>query len=728
MSLDPFLLGGASLLAGGAWMLYRGTHTMQEMRASTSKAESLPQGCLPVLTGIEVIRQAGAEGLMASIRSKVGLAQTNYDRDYLPALHKYAEFVQLLPASESHHHAQPGGLVIHALEATDIALTLRRGVVLPIGAHPEDLMHHEHRWTYGVFVAALLHDIGRPVADLRVTAYGREMTVGRFWTPLAGTLCEIGATHYRIEFTDPASRDYQAHTRLGVAMLNRIVPQTTLSWLSEDKALMDELTAYLFGESKGGAIRDLAIKSDGESVRRNLMTGPRTRFAASRAVPLIERMMEAQRRMLAEGGLLPLNRSGGAGWVFEGDIWFVSKRLADEVRRYLQANESAAGIPGEDKNDRLFDVWQEYGALTPNPETGGAIWHARIEGDGYNHTFTMLRFPLHTLYRQPENFPAPMAGRIVVVEKKTAAGGAAAQENEFTTQPTTRPAQPIAKKTAPPELPNALENSPATDGAVDALAGLRALIDGGGDTADSLPQSTSGGVLPQRSGLVTVTLAQSPSDDGFLDDHEDLMDVAEGQETASRARRKETAPAKPPQAGRYAPAVKQPKVPTPQVLAPVVPHTPAPPRTAPESIPENAKRLMAWIQEGIGNGTLVYNVPGALIHFVEENGAALMLLVSPRIFRYYLDSIGQGDTGEPVDMIGAALQKDFFKSGWQRVGMPGKKNVLRYRVKRRNSEEGSLLSVVVIPQPERFVNPVPPPNPHIVAFADAVDGSGGLAT
>jgi hypothetical protein len=127
---------------------------------------------------------------------------------------------------------------------------------------------------------------------------------------------------------------------------------------------------------------------------------------------------------------------------------------------------------------------------------------------------------------------------------------------------------------------------------------------------------------------------------------------------------------------------------------------------------------MAWIQTGIATGDLVYNVTGALIHFVEEDSSTVMLLVSPRIFRHYLESIGECNTGEPEDKLGSILQKEFFKAGWHRLG-PKKTNILRYRVQRRkNSGEGSLLSVVVIPSPERFVNPVPPPNPYITKHHD----------
>ncbi|MBK7793780.1 MAG: TraI domain-containing protein, partial [Betaproteobacteria bacterium] len=57
----------------------------------------------------------------------------------------------------------------------------------------------------------------------------------------------------------------------------------------------------------------------------------------ARNVPLIGRLMDALRKMLADGAWLPLNRDGAAGWVADDAVWLVSKRLADEVRRFLRA-------------------------------------------------------------------------------------------------------------------------------------------------------------------------------------------------------------------------------------------------------------------------------------------------------------------------------------------------------------------------------------------------------
>ncbi|MDP2834103.1 MAG: MobH family relaxase [Pseudomonadota bacterium] len=714
---------GLGFLLGGGWLLLRWRRSPRPGLLTTSvaaKTAPLPSGATWVMDAGPLLQPHAA--LSNDIIRIVGLPWADWKRMGAPLLDGFAGFCQRLPASEAHHHAHPGGLLEHSLDVAARALRLRQGLMLPPGADAEDISRLKSRWSYAVLVAALLHDIGKPLSDLAITC-GNSRSEGP-WHPLAGSLPEQGMDWYRVEFV--RGRSYALHQRLAVLLLQKLVPAEAIAWLSAPGGPMQELLAYLSGEAKAGALADRVTQADRQSVAANLMKGPRVRFASARDVPLIERLMAGLRGMLAEG-LLPLNRDGAAGFVKDGSVWLVCKRTADELREYLQKNELAApdgapGLPSSFKNDRIFDTFQEYGALTPNPSTGGAVWTVQVSESGWMHSLTMLCFPLAQLY-QPDRIPGDFLGTVKVVEKKAvaapdAAATVPAREAEFATPSS------ASEKTG---------KEPYKTPEPDALSSLRDLIDGG-STSDPLPQPPSRDVLPQE-GLVTVRLAQSGinEDNGFLDDQEAIMDAGEARQVVDdQSRRSEaTAPAKAPQAGRTAPAVKQPRVPSPQVLAPVVPHTPAPPTrpnaSAPENIPENAKRLMAWIQGGIGNGALVFNVPGALIHFVEENveesRTTLMLLISPRIFRHYLDDIGEGATGEPEDKIGAALQKDFFKAGWHRAG-PKKMNILRYRVKRRNSEEGSLLSVVVIPQPERFVNPVPPPNPHIVAFVGAVHGNG----
>jgi len=144
----------------------------------------------------------------------------------------------------------------------------------------------------------------------------------------------------------------------------------------------------------------------------------------------------------------------------------------------------------------------------------------------------------------------------------------------------------------------------------------------------------------------------------------------------------------------------------------------APGRTVPATdppltqSPDTAHRFMAWLQQGLADGTLRVNQAGALVHFVDEG----MLLVSPRIFREFAKRIDEdgGSTanapGEPD--IGKLIQRQVLRAGWHLRADKGV-NILTYQVMRGN-RAASRLSGVVIPNPARFIDPVPPVNPLLV--------------
>lgn len=665
------LLGAASLSAGVAI-----TFIARYPRPRQASAPSIPPGWLSVLSPDALTRHLGAQALIDAIRVKTGLAPANFEQDYGQTLHRFTAFAQLLPASESHHHAQPGGFLLHALETANIALHLRRTQVLPPGVAPEDIQRREHRWTFGVFLSALLHDVGKPLADLHVVI--AKCRSEATWSPLAGDMAACGAIRYQVIFDaaahvstgQPGSRDYTAHQRLGVFLMQRLVPQSTLAWLAEDAELLAQLTAFLAGEDKTGALARIVIEADRESVRRNLLEGPRTRFARARAVPLIERLMEALRRMLAEGGRLPLNRPGAAGFVADGCIWFVSKRLADEVRAYLAAFESAAGIPGPEKNDRLFDVWQEYGALIPNPVTGGAIWWVRVRMEGFDQVLTLLRFPLDRLYAEAERYPAGFAGQVMPVTDAAEAGEEPA---------------PRGNGQVPIDVPGA-EFTPAA-------APVTAEGDG------TLPAADGTARLPPMSLPDQAAMQASPPDEEYLETADDTRHYLPS----------------PPRGGRIAPM----RLPD-NSDRPTKAKEEKSARSAPLAPSEAALRFMAWLQQGLAGGAIAYNETGAMVHFAAEG----MLLVSPRIFRHFAERFGEKGDGTPstlaADKVGTGIQREVIKAGWHVLG-PRKTNVHRYQVVRRSGQAGSSLSVMILRAPQRFIEPVPASNPHLVKVNPELD-------
>ena len=79
---------------------------------------------------------------------------------------------------------------------------------------------------------ALLHDMGKIVTDLRVDMIERPGAEPRRWLPLSGTLAAAGAAAYRVGFAPKSERDYGAHRKLPLALLQRIVPATALAFPS----------------------------------------------------------------------------------------------------------------------------------------------------------------------------------------------------------------------------------------------------------------------------------------------------------------------------------------------------------------------------------------------------------------------------------------------------------------------------------------------------------------
>nr|MBL8456332.1 TraI domain-containing protein [Zoogloeaceae bacterium] len=671
-----------------------------------------PEATLPVLSATELLQHTDAISAVTRARAVAGLNEGTWNGHLAPVIDRVAELVQLLPASESHHHAHPGGLLIHLCETLEAALRLRRGVILPPGRPADDVSQLKHRWTVALAIAALLHDIGKPVSDVRVRLYGPDHRGAR-WNAMAGSMCDGGVCAYALDFPPEAERDYGAHQKLGALLLQRLVAPKTLAWLADDETLMRALLTYLSAEhGSANPLADLVKRGESESVRANLMGGPRSRFATARAVPLIERLMNALRRMLAEGGQLPLNRPGAAGYVFEGEIWFAAARLANAVRDYLVAHESAAAIPGVDKNDRLFDVWQDYGACVVNPGTGLALWGGRIEFDdgvgnaGYDLP-AMLRFPLALLFDSPAHYPQPMPGRILplVPGAVTQAAGSGAEADALLHQPAE--GRELGQSQARPPSP---EPEPAVSAGQDAdippALMLTKVV-----TRPAAPAAAPAAPVPSSPAAIPAPpVPPSP-------DPKPLPAFLADDDSASAVPREAPRQAKKPKGDPGRPIGKREAASEDAALAPVAPALALPAGTAAKSAggpSSGAVAFMAWVQRGVADGSLPYNTVGAMVHFVKYGTQTGLLLVSPSIFRHYAQAEPE-QAKKDSDAPGQATQRALSNSGWH-LKASGGKNIFPYQVMRKGDKGGNLLNGFLILEPERFFDPVPPANDRLVLW------------
>jgi hypothetical protein len=126
---------------------------------------------------------------------------------------------------------------------------------------------------------------------------------------------------------------------------------------------------------------------------------------------------------------------------------------------------------------------------------------------------------------------------------------------------------------------------------------------------------------------------------------------------------------------------------------------------------ERPRRFMAWVRQGITDGSLPVNARGALVHGVEDG----LLLVSPRIFREFIRHDGSGQ-GEPKDAA-KRLQREVLRAGWH-LKAEGGVNLHGYAWK-QDGRPAERFHGIVILAPQRFVDPVPALNPALVRVGES---------
>jgi integrating conjugative element relaxase (TIGR03760 family) len=399
---------------------------------------------VPVRSGETLLDRPEHAAQMRRMRELVGLSDPQFERLYREPLSTFAALVQDLPASEAHHHAVRGGMLDHALETVVTALRLRRGSLLPAGAEPEVQSRQQDLWTYAVFAAALLHDVGKPLVDQRIELFDHAGQSLGPWTPWSGAMTSQ-AGGYRTSFT--RERDYRLHERLAPLLARQMLPQRALVWLSSDRTVLTAWLATLTGDSdNGGTVYDIVKRADRTSVARDLAGPGACLMPAStqgRAPSLAMRLVTGLRYLL-DRGELPLNRPGAAGWRDGDDLWLVSKRALDALRAHLIA-ESQTGIPA--RNERLMDELQQHGVLIATAEER-AIWHARVTlDDGWSQELRLLRLPVRRLWPDEAARPACMAGHVAPAAQVSVAPDQSAEETA------TAADAPLTLADIPPDSP-----------------------------------------------------------------------------------------------------------------------------------------------------------------------------------------------------------------------------------------------------------------------------------
>jgi len=378
--------------------LFQRKRVLPTTSAPSSPTTQAPKGLMRPESAASLLATPRRQKLLEHIWQRTSLSRRQFGALYLAPLERYAELVQQFPASESHHHAYPGGMLDHGLEIVAYALKLRQSHLLPAGATPEAQAAQAEAWTAGTAYAALLHDIGKIAVDLHV-----EHADGSVWHPWHGPLQRPYRLRYRKD------REYRLHSAAAGLLFTRLLDRDIFDWLSGYSDLWAALLYVLAGQYEhAGMLGELVVQADQASVAQELGGDPSKALAAPRHA-LQRKLLDGLRYLLKEE--FKLNQPQASdGWLTQDALWLVSKTISDKLRAHL-LSQGIDGIPSS--NTAVFNVLQDHGIALATPD-GKAIWKATVTSDaGWSHSFTFLKLSPAMIWEAADR-PTPFAGHVQV--------------------------------------------------------------------------------------------------------------------------------------------------------------------------------------------------------------------------------------------------------------------------------------------------------------------------
>lgn len=434
--------------------------------------------------------------LIHQIREAALATPETFEQFHLASLRRFASYAHLLPASQTHHHRGAGGLLRHAAEVALWSLQSGDRVLLPGEQAPRRRRELEPRWHLAVFLAALCHDLGKPVTDLVVKSRDGAQT----WNPFVEDLYAWAMRHqvdrYFLHWRENRGRKHQAVSAL---IAERIIGPQGLAWIVEgDTDLVLWMMETINGcPSAENPIHGLVVRSDQLSVERDLRSLGVAFTGYEIGLP-VERFLVDLMRRLVRDGTWAINRPGARLWCIDGHLYLIWPAAGEEIAALIH-QEQIPGLPRTP--DSLLEMLVDRNLASIRKDRVGSdrywlIAPAVLAEKIPNIRLTAIRLRDPALVIDPP--PPSVPGKLLDDEdSSTTQPDIPAQTLPIATEPPapsvpSQPSDPLEKPAGQPpaQLVDRL------DGAVgEALMRLAQDIDSGKQPAETLIHVDSSGVL-----------------------------------------------------------------------------------------------------------------------------------------------------------------------------------------------------------------------------------------
>lgn len=217
-----------------------------------------------MLTAAQLLNDDRRQMLLQKMNELSGLEPSRYESLCLVLIDNLVNYCQSLPETANSYYSQPGGLVDHALNRTEAALSLFNDFM--VLEQPGLLSEEQKLWQYALYTAAILQGIGKLFIDFRIHLYDPNGQLLKPWNPLLDSLVSIGS-HYDYEFQKEGNVDFRR--RLNLLLARTLMPVSGFNWIASNPQILAIWLALLHEDPRSaGTLGAILIRADAIAIQR----------------------------------------------------------------------------------------------------------------------------------------------------------------------------------------------------------------------------------------------------------------------------------------------------------------------------------------------------------------------------------------------------------------------------------------------------------------------------
>lgn len=235
----------------------------QRKSNTPSQAKSL-KDLTRIMTPTQFLAEDKRQSLLQKMKELSGLETSLYDSLCVALIENLVNYCQSLPETTNSYYSQPGGLVEHALNRTEAALSLFKEFMIQDQANT--LSEEQKLWQYVLYTAAILQGIGKLFVDYRVNLYDVNGHLLKQWNPLLDSMINTGS-YYEYEFLKEPEIDFRR--RLNLLLARTLMPVSGFSWIAANSQALAVWLALLNEDPRSaGTLGAILIRADAIAIQR----------------------------------------------------------------------------------------------------------------------------------------------------------------------------------------------------------------------------------------------------------------------------------------------------------------------------------------------------------------------------------------------------------------------------------------------------------------------------